>query len=367
MPKGGIVLKRIFGIGIIAMIAAGCASTPHKTSVKIYIQQRNWAKALNEGKAWVKESPNDPEAYYWVAMAYTGMQKYIEAADNLIKAIDLDTQGTLKDKIGENEVNILLTAGKNTYNQDKDKALKYFEYALKLSPNNKAALLSVSTIYLQEGKFDTAEVYVNKARDIAPKNPLVYIYLANIYDSLATRNKDKKIEYLSKAEENLKKATELKPSKDNYAKLATFYFNNAKENKDYPKLAEEYYKKALEKDSTDVNILFNYGLSAFNNKHYDVAISAFSKYLDEQPEDEAALQNLGLASYLYAQKLENKKMKQEAMDYYRKAKDAYEKLTKLNPENGNYYEMLYIFYAKLGDKQKAKEAMKKYQELKGKN
>ncbi|GEM_PF-888470 len=360
-------MKRFLAAGLLVGVIAGCASTPHKTSVKIYIQQRNWAKALNEGKAWVKEAPQDPEAYYWIAMAYTGMQKYQDAADNLIKAIDLDKQGVLKDKIGENEINILLTAGKNTYSQDKDRALKYFEYALKLSPKNKAALLSVATIYLQEGKFDTAEAYVNKAKEIDPKNPLVYVYLANIYDSLASKDTVHKSEYLSKAEESLKKTIELAPTKDNYAKVASFYFKNSKENKQYPELAEEYYKKALQKDTADIDLLFNYGISAFNNKHYDVAVKAFTSYLSHQPDDEAALQNLGLASYLYAQKLENEKKKSESKDYYRKAAEAYEKLVKLNPKNADYYEMLYIFYAKLGDKQKAKEAMKKYQELKSKN
>lgn len=359
-------MKKILSIGLLATIITGCASTPHKTSVKIYIQQRNWAKALKEGQAWVKEDPNNPEAYYWLSMAYTGMQKYQDAADNLIKAIDLDKQGVLKDKIGKNEINILLTAGKNTYNQNKDKSLKYFEYALKLAPKNKAALLSVATIYIQEGKLDTAEVYVNKAREIDPKNPLVYIYLANIYDSLAVHNPDKKDEYLSKAEENLKKTIELAPTKDNYAKLAAFYFNNSKENEKYLELAEEYYKKALEKDSTDVNILFNYGITAFNNKHYKDAINAFSKYLEKEPDDEGALQNLGLSSYLYAQKLENDRKKQVAKDYYRKAAGIYEKLVKLHPENADYYEMLYIFYAKLGNKNKAKEAMEKYKELQNK-
>ncbi len=360
-------MKRIFVTGLLVGVIVGCASTPHKTSVKIYIQQRNWTKALKEGEAWAKESPNNPEVYYWIAMAYTGMQKYGKAADNLIKAIDLDKQGILKDKIGENEINILLTAGKNTYTQDRDKSLKYFEYALKLSPNNKAALLSVATIYLQEGKFDTAKEYVIKAREIDPKNPLVYIYLANIYDSLALRDTAKKTEFLSKAEENLKKTIELAPTKDNYAKLASFYFKNSKVNKQYPEFAEEYYKKALEKDTSDVDLLFNYGISAFNNKHYDIAVKVFTSYLKHQPDDEAALQNLGLASYLYAQKLENEKKASQAKDYYRKAAGAYEKLVKLNPDNPDYYEMLYIFYAKLGNKQKAKSAMKKYQQLKGKN
>ena len=121
-------MKKLFIAGIITLGIIGCASTPHKTSVKIYIQQRNWTKALNEGKAWVQEAPNDPEAYYWLAMAYTGMQKYDKAADNLIKAIDLDKNGVLKDKIGKNEINILLTAGKNTYSQDKDKGPGNEEY-----------------------------------------------------------------------------------------------------------------------------------------------------------------------------------------------------------------------------------------------
>lgn len=360
-------MRKIVAMGMALVIITGCASTPHKTSVKIYIQQRNWAKALAEGEAWTKESPNDPEAYYWLAMAYTGMQKYEEAADNLIKAIDLDKQGVLKDKIGESEINILLTAGKNSYTQDKEKALKYFEYALKLYPENKAALLSVATIYIQDAKYEAAMTYIDKAKKIDPKNPLVYLYLANIYDSLAVKDTAKRLDYIKKAEENLKKTIELAPTKDNYAKIASFYFKNSKICDKYPELAEEYYKKALEKDSSDIDLLFNYGIAAFNNKNYEASIKAFTSYLAEQQDDEAALQNLGLASYLYAQKLENDKKRSKAKDYYRKAAWAYEKLVEINPENADYYEMLYIFYTKTGDKQKAKAAMKKYQELKKKN
>ncbi len=357
------ILKKLFIAGILTLGILGCASTPHKTSVKIYIQQRNWRKALNEGKAWVQEAPNDPEAYYWLAMAYTGMQKYTEAADNLIKAIDLDKNGVLKDKIGKNEINILLTAGKNTYSQDKDRALKYFEYALKLSPNNKAGLLSVATIYIQEGKFDKAQEYVEKAKKIDDKNPLVYSYLATIYDSLANKYPEKKAEYLKKAEENLKKTVELKPTAENYAKLAGFYFANRSEDSTFAKLSEETYKKAIEKDTANANLYFNYGMAAFVNKHYDVASQALEKFLKFVPNDETAMEYLGFSAYYYGQQLEDKGKKSMAKDYYRKAVETYEKLVQLNPNNPDYYQMLSVFYLKIGKTKKAKEAMNKYKQL----
>ena len=356
-------MKKLLIAGALILGIIGCASTPHKTSVKIYIQQRNWAKALKEAKAWVQEAPNDPEAYYWLAMAYTGMQKYDSAADNLIKAIDLDKNGVLKDKIGTNEVNILLTAGKNTYSQDKDRALKYFEYALKLSPNNKAALLSVATIFIQEGKFKEAEEYVNKAKKIDEKNPLVYSYLATIYDSLANRNPDKKMEYLRRAEENLKKTVELKPTAENYASLASFYLSYRNEDSAFANLAEENFKKAIEKDTANENLYFNYGMAAFINKHYKVAAKAFEKFLKFEPNDETALEYYGLSLYSYGQKLEDSGKKSMAKDLYRKAVEVYEKLVQLNPNNPDYYQMLSVCYLKVGDTKKAQKAMKKYQAL----
>ncbi|HOM57644.1 MAG TPA: tetratricopeptide repeat protein, partial [Candidatus Latescibacteria bacterium] len=56
----------MLGLGVLLIVGAGCESVGLR-SMKIYIQQRNWEKALEQGNIALAENPNDAEA--WFAMA----------------------------------------------------------------------------------------------------------------------------------------------------------------------------------------------------------------------------------------------------------------------------------------------------------
>jgi len=70
-------------LGFALVLGSGCESVGLR-SMRIYIQQRNWAKALAQGRIAVAESPNDAEA--WFAIAQVAAQ--VDSFDLMLRAMD---------------------------------------------------------------------------------------------------------------------------------------------------------------------------------------------------------------------------------------------------------------------------------------
>jgi len=73
----------MLGLGVLLIVGAGCESVGLR-SMKIYIQQRNWEKALEQGNIALAENPNDAEA--WFAMAQVAAQ--VDSFDLMLRAIE---------------------------------------------------------------------------------------------------------------------------------------------------------------------------------------------------------------------------------------------------------------------------------------
>lgn len=163
-------MKKVLAVAGLIIFAA-CATTPHKSSGLIYMQQGLYNKARVEFQAWVQENPANPEAHIWLGRAYIGERDYLKAADEFVKAYELDADsGKYKSEFGENEINTLLTAGKTLFQQGDDEgALKFFNYTIKLNPKDERAYLAIAIIENKQGKYDDAIRNATKAVELNPK------------------------------------------------------------------------------------------------------------------------------------------------------------------------------------------------------
>jgi tetratricopeptide (TPR) repeat protein len=324
--------KALFFVIMITFFA--CATNPHATSVKIYMQQQNFAKMLEEAQKWTKDEPNNPEAYIWVSRAYTLNRNYIKGAEHLFKALELGYQKPLGDIDKTTLFNAGVTAGQN---KDYDFAIKCLLKSKELEPENSKVYMNLAAFYQAKGESKKAREILEEGHKANPDDPQMAYFLARFY---MDESPDKAEQI---ANENLKK--ELTPGMKSkfYSLLGEIYTK-----KDKYEDAFNYFKKAYEADTTSLNNLFNTALSAFLAKKYKDAISFFEKYTKKNPKDASAYEYIGRAYHLL-------KDYKNAVDYYKKSLSY--------KETATVYRLLADSLSKLGRTKEAVEALKKAEKL----
>ncbi|MGB9824536.1 MAG: tetratricopeptide repeat protein [Candidatus Hydrothermia bacterium] len=330
-------MKRLYILGLFFIFMA-CATTPHKSSGIIYMQQGLYQKAVVEFQGWVNENPNNAEAHLWLGRAYIGVRDYIKAAEEFAKAYELDADsGKLAKEFGENEVNTLLTAGKTLFQQGDDKgALRYFEYALKINPRDERPFIAIAIIKSKQGQHEEAINYATKALELKPNDAQAYYYRAKFYSQMGNRDK---------AIEDLKKAVEIDTTFSKaYFDLGTLYFDNEQ----YENAAQSFLK-AYSLDSNFDDALLNTALCYFKLSNYPEAEKYFKMYLDKNSDAYDIW-------FYYAIALYNQ-------NKYNDALYALDKATELKPDYEDAYSFKALIYNQLKMPDKLNETLKKIQEI----
>ncbi len=108
-------------------------------------KQGRWEDAVTEYLKALKISPKDAGLYYNIAMAFTEGRNYKEASAHLVKAIKINP------KIHNTSETICYNIAATFHRADqKDLALKYAQYALKMKPNFSKAITLVRELQSAE-------------------------------------------------------------------------------------------------------------------------------------------------------------------------------------------------------------------------
>ena len=336
---------RLFGIAAVLFMVfvffAGCQNTA-VTSAKVYMQQNNYDKAIEQCQIAIDQNPKDAEAYFVLGKAYGAKGMYSEMKDAFDKSLSVSDVrafdiNALKDRYWRE----IFNSGVSSYRRDQlDKAIEKFRLAIKIIPDSTSAYKNLGITYSQMGEDSLAVETYLEAMEIAPQDLKLKTILGALYYKNAKY--EKSIEVLKKVVE------EADPNSKEYADAMismAFSYDFLGESEK----AKETYLSALKKVPNNKDIVFNLGRLNFMQKNYEDAIENFKKVLELDPEDFESYLNIGNA-YLQLEKFE------ESIPFYQKA-------VELKPDNANAWNNLGVAYVRAGKTEKGKEAFDKAESL----
>lgn len=251
-----------------------------------------------------------------------------------------------------------------------DQALGIYEKIMQKDPQNVNALFNLSAIYMQMGDSQKVVETYSKIISLDPEykdayfnRGLLYLRQAQNYisilsaykDSLEKKSKDRELpsryelarqEYeklFSQAESDFQKVTELDHTdREAYFHLGLLYISKAQT---YNPILSAY-RDSLERKPGDKPLLGRSNIAREEQKTYfNKAEASFQKALQLIPNDWESLKYLGFSLL--------------SQDKWKDAEDTLEKLVELVPNDKEAWAYLSIAYTRLGKKDKAEEALKK--------
>ncbi len=365
-------MKKSSFIGVLLVLAAatmfmGC-QPKEVTSAKVYIQQNDWDKALEQLQKAVELYPENPEAWYLLGEAYGEKGKFAEMIEAFEKSIAVDPKfepqiKQTREKFWVKSYN----AGVNGFNkQDMDVAMKGFKEATILMPDRADAYRNLAVAYANKDMIDEAIATLKKAIEIDPEDVGTMVNLGTIYYQAGK---------FEEAIDVFNKALEKDPSNGQAIKVLAFAYDQIGQSEK----ALEAYDKALQQDPDNIDLIFNYGRLFYNKEDYANAIKWFEKVLEQNPDDYQAALSVGDAYLRIADEYRNKandldsnngnikeieSLRKQAKDNYLKAIPMLERAAELNPDESSIWHNLGVAYINAGQPEKGKEAFDKAEALK---
>ncbi|MCD6118042.1 tetratricopeptide repeat protein [bacterium] len=327
---------------IALFFATGCQQTA-VTSAKVYMQQENYDKAIEQAQQAIKTMPNDQEAYYVLGLAYGKKEQFKEMNEAFTKCLEISPMHKA-DIDHDRKVYWIkvFNTGVNQIKQDKIKdAIASFELARELLPDRVDSYKNLAYCYSLLKEYDKSLEIYNGGLKVAPEDLELKKFIGHIYYS--KKEYDKAIKVLT---EVVDKAD---PNSQTY-KDALFDIAYSYDLKGEPENAIKMYQNALKIAPEDLDLIFNMARIYYLQEKYDDAITYFKKLLANNPDDFAANLSVGTA-YLQKENYE------DAITYLKKA-------TELKPDNVNALNNLGVAYVRAGKTAEGKAAFDKAESLK---
>jgi tetratricopeptide (TPR) repeat protein len=385
-------IKKLFPVLVffIALLFSGfqCSST-ELTSAKLYIQQKNYDKAIDALQKEVQKNPKSDEGYYLLGVVLGEKERYTEMVDAYNKSL------AISNKFSENIVSSKKYFWANLFN----KGVGYYQRGAKTADKDSVKLL-----------YDKSIEAFNSAIEIEPDSADTYKNLAFVH--MSAQDYDKAISPLEKLIEKKDaldgyrflseilyvKGVEYKNKYDVSKVLsdsleAIKYFDRAisvaeQGRKKYPEDAEilltlsngyiaankvdvaiEAFKTGVERQPTNQYFRYNYGVLLLGKNDFAGAEEQFKKALEIDPEYYNASYNLAV-TYVkwgaYINKIADEKgdlNNKEYKDKYQKALPYLEKIVQNKKDDVQMWELLGKVYSVLGMQDDAANAFKQADEL----
>lgn len=227
-----------------------------------YMEENNLPEAQELFEKVKKESSDHD--LYWLASRLSQYGFLEEAADLYERLISAyPEEGELRVLLSE----LLMEMGRE------EEAYRHLEALDTSDPDYPRALLLQADLYQMQGLFEVSEQKLLLAKNILPEEPVIDYALGELYMSLG-----RFLEAI-KCFERLLKAGEKEMAGQNVnARMAEALSAGGAFEDSLP-----YYEKALE-DRLEINVLFGYGLTAFQAGQYTRAKKAFNELKEIDPD-----------------------------------------------------------------------------------
>jgi len=142
-----------------------------KNNILNLYKEKNYNSFIKSGLKLLKKNPKNYQLIYLIGLSYVNLQNYAEAEKYFDKLLYVQKKPEI----------FFIQA--NIYKQLKkyDKAISYFEEAIKLNPNFSEAYNNLGNTKKRVGKIDEAISCFKKAIKLKENNIEAYFNLANIY------------------------------------------------------------------------------------------------------------------------------------------------------------------------------------------
>ncbi len=379
-------LKILIALALLLGIATtgfDCQST-ELTSAKLYIQQKQYDKALESLQKEVEKNPKSDEGYYLMGYIYGEKGDFSNMVDAYNKS--LAASDKFKDDIKKSEIYYwanqfnkgvkLYQDGTKITDKDSstivlDKSIEAFKNAIMIEPDSSNSYKNLSFVYISKGDNDAAVEPLQKLIDLE-KSADGYKYLGEILYEKGTKLKAtdsvEALNNFNKAIDVLEKGRKLYPKDSDILRtLANSYISANKID-----VAKEIFKKGIEAEPDNKYYKYNYGVLLLQAGDYQDAETQFKKAVEIDPEYENAIYNLAVTYVKWGAQI-NKEAEdkgemenQEYKEKYQKALPYLEKVAEKKSDDPQMFELLGRVYTVLNMQAKAKDAFNKADALRGK-
>lgn len=339
-----------------AFVVTGCQSVA-TTSAKLRNQEGNYEKAIDLAKQALADNPNDAEAHFQLGVSYSNLDSVALAYDSFVKAMELDPK---KKKDSENNIGHNFVKhyklGQSAYKRDDyQTAVDEFVLATQADPTQSVGYYNLGVSYYSMGKevdakyYDDAITFLDKVLELSnPSDPNYVQALGFAGKSLAAVGREEE------ARERFERLIEEDPT--NYEVIENI--GNELLNAQKWNGAAVFLVMAADArakiGAEDFNLFYNIGVAYYQMRGEDPeavdnAIMYYQEALDIQPDEPQTVFNITVA---YISK-----------EDYRGAIDWAEKYANLKPNDSRGWQLLARCYSEINEKEKAREAMKRFEML----
>ena len=306
MQNSKILIAILLLIGL-AITGFECSST-ELTSAKLYIQQKQYDKAVEALKREVAKNPKSDEGYYLLGYIYGEQSDFANMIDSYDKSVAISNKFSEDIKKSENfywanQFNKgvkLYQDGTKTTDKDSskiilDKSVIAFKNAIMLEPDSANSYKNLSFVYISKGDNDSAIAPLQKVIDLE-KSADGYKYLGEILYEKGTQimatDSVEAINNFNKAITVLEEGRKLYPTDSDILRtLANSYISANKID-----VAKEIFKQGIIAEPNNQYYKYNYGVLLLQAGDYPDAEEQFKKALAIDPNYDNAIYNL--SSYL---------------------------------------------------------------------
>lgn len=381
-------MKRFFVIvSLLAMVfgfaAFQCSST-EITSARLYLQQKNYDKAIETLQDEVAKNPQSAEGFYLLGYVYGEKGDIAKMSENFDKSLEISDQ--FKKEINDsrnyhwaNNFNAGVAyfnkaaqaTAEDTTKMLFNQSIEKFQSAILAQPDSVDTYKNLTFAYLNAGRTEEAieplKKLVEDGGSADSYSMLGEIYITQGQDMMKDYRETGAAEDSVKAIEKYNEAIELlKEGRENFPTNGDIllYLSNAYINANKLDVAMDTFKEGVQQEPDNKYYRYNYGVLLLEAQDYEGAEEQFVKAIDIDPEYSNAVYNLAATYVKWGTELRDAAEAAESGDESFKEKfelalPRLEKYLELNPDDAPMWELLGRVYANLGMTEKSEEAFNK--------
>jgi len=346
----------VASVVLAAFVIAGCQSVA-TTSAKLRNQEGNYEMAIDLAKQSLADNPNDAEAYFQLGVSYSHLDSVALAYDCFTKSTELDPK---KAKDSENNIAHNFAKhyklGQSAYKRDDyQTATEEFELATSADPTQAVGYYNLGVSYYSMGKEVDPKYYEDAIKSLDKVLELSNPSDGNYVNALSFAGKAlAAVGREEEARDRFERLIEEDPTSYEAIENIGNELLNAKKWKGAAIFLEMAAEARSKIGAEDFNLYYNIGVAYYSMRAedpgaLDQAIMYYEMALNLQPDEPQTIFNITVA-YI-------------AKEDYRSAIDWAEKYANIAPTDHRGWQLLARCYSEVGEQDKAREAMKRFEML----